>query len=55
MWPNPQDTVDLVTFTEKIIDVKLHFLWSETYRKFDEFLLNLYGKNTLFKDSSVTN
>ena len=25
MWLNPQETVDLVTFTEEILDVKLHF------------------------------
>ena len=24
-WPNPQNTVDLVTFTEQIITGKLHF------------------------------
>ena len=28
MWPNPQETVDLVTFTEEILDGKLNFLWS---------------------------
>ena len=25
MWPNPQDTADLVTFTEEILNGKLHF------------------------------
>ena len=25
MWPNPQETVDLVTFTEEILNEKLHF------------------------------
>ena len=25
MWPNPQETADLVTFTEKILNGKLHF------------------------------
>ena len=30
MWPNPQETADFVTFTEKILNGKLHFLWSET-------------------------
>ena len=29
MWPNPQETADLVTFTEKIINGKLHFRCSE--------------------------
>ena len=28
MWPNPQETEDLVTFTEKILIRKLHFLRS---------------------------
>ena len=29
MWPNPQETSDLVTFTEKILNGKLYFLCSE--------------------------
>ena len=28
MWPNPQETGDLVTFTEEILNRKLHFLCS---------------------------
>ena len=28
MRPNPQETADLVTFTEEIINGKLHFLCS---------------------------
>ena len=28
MWPNPQETADLVTFTEETVIAKLHFLWS---------------------------
>ena len=28
MWPNPQFSVDLVTFTEEILNEKLHFLCS---------------------------
>ena len=28
MWPNPQDTADLVTFTEEIYNGNLHFLCS---------------------------
>ena len=30
MWPNPQETVDLVTFTEEFVNGKLHFLCSAT-------------------------
>ena len=29
MWPNPQETSDLVTFTEEILNGKLHFLCSD--------------------------
>ena len=28
MWPNPQETADLVRFIEEIINGKLHFLYS---------------------------
>ena len=28
MWPNTQETTDLVTFTGEILDWKLHFLYS---------------------------
>ena len=31
MWPNPQDTVDLVIFAEEILNRKLHFLRSKNY------------------------
>ena len=27
MWPNPQFCADLVTFTEEILNGKLHFLY----------------------------
>ena len=30
MWTNPQETEDLVTFTEEILNGKFHFLGSET-------------------------
>ena len=29
MQPNPQETADLVTFTEEILNGKLHFMCSE--------------------------
>ena len=29
MWPNPQETADLGTFTEEILNEKLHFLCIE--------------------------
>ena len=31
MWPNPQETVDLVSFTEEILNGKLHFFSSAQY------------------------
>ena len=31
MWPNPQETADLVTFTNEVLNDKLHFLCSVTY------------------------
>ena len=34
MWPNPQFPADLVTFTEEILNGKLHFLCSEIYDVF---------------------
>ena len=36
MWPNPQETADLVTFTEEILDGKLHFLCSGSPVAVDE-------------------
>ena len=31
MWPNPQFTADLVTFTDDILNEKLHFLCSDAF------------------------
>ena len=31
MWPNPQETEDLFTFTEEILNGKLHFLSSDSH------------------------
>ena len=31
MWPNPQETADLVTFTEEILNGKRHFLCSVSF------------------------
>ena len=33
MWPNPQETADLVMFTEEILNGKLHFLCSVAFGK----------------------
>ena len=29
MWPNPQKNAELVTFTEEILNGKLHFVYSD--------------------------
>ena len=29
MWPNPQETADFVTFTEEMLNGKLHFMYSD--------------------------
>ena len=31
MWPNPLETAGLITFTEKILNGKLHFLCGECF------------------------
>ena len=31
MWPNPQETADLVTFTEDVPNEELHFLCSGVF------------------------
>ena len=31
MWPDLQETADLLTYTEKMLDGKLHFLYSVCY------------------------
>ena len=33
MWPNPQFSADLATFTEEMLNGKLHFLCSVIYIK----------------------
>ena len=41
MWPNPQETADLVTFTEEIPNGKLHFLCSVKFEKWSKKLIDL--------------
>ena len=44
MWPNPQETVDLATFTEEVLNGKLHFcaLLLITWITMSKFLLITY-------------
>ena len=43
MWPNPQETADLVTFTEEILNGKLHFLCSD-HSNTGSFFCNMLPK-----------
>ena len=43
MWPNPQETVGLVAFTEEIPDGKLHFLCSDILKYNVEIHIFLIG------------
>ena len=58
MWPNPQETADLVTFTEKILNGKLHFLCSGNNYLPDSVetssLSNLINRKTCQKNLSGT-
>ena len=40
MWQNPQYPADLVTFTEEILNGKLHFLCSNMNQKFCKMILS---------------
>ena len=44
MWPNPQETPDLVTFTEEILNETLHFLCSKTCFTMREFMKYLFDE-----------
>ena len=43
MWPNPQETADLVTFAEKILNGKLYFLYSDVRSMIISFCILLSG------------
>ena len=47
MWPNLHETADLVTFTEEILNEKLHFLWNACCYYYS-------NNNTLFSDNLIT-
>ena len=50
MRPNPQKTPDLVTFTEEILNAKLHFLYSATLEPSN--LIALKAKSALIRSIS---
>ena len=43
MWPNAQETADLVTLTEEILNGKHHFFWSVTF-KFEKEQIEFFIK-----------
>ena len=62
MWPNPEETADLVKFTKEILNGKLHFLCSDESEweelRMDEGALDLvgvqYDKALLWKASNFS-
>ena len=55
MWPNPQFPADLVTFTEEIMNGKLHLLCSvslSAFKDFDRFLEKVI-ENCLLQASNI--
>ena len=56
MWPNPQQTADLVTFTEEILYRKLHFLFrvvfSGSYFAVIGLNKEIYGVNLLIQSEN---
>ena len=54
MWPNPQFPVDLVTFTEEILNGKLHFLCSvfSSKRQIIEAMLKAWMFLIFLKENS---
>ena len=62
MWPNLQETADLVTFTEEILNGKLHFLCSvsqndhtgqikTTYIQLKEYSAKMYEDYALLRNN----
>ena len=49
MWPNPQETADLVTFTGEILNEKYHFLSSVMGH------ISTYWKNTVTLARTIDN
>ena len=43
MWPNPQETEDLITFTEQILNWKLFFVCSAGFQSFNVALCSNMG------------
>ena len=56
MWPNPQETADLVTFTEEVLNGNLHFLCSDIcvgrlyFSIFPDYFLLFFNRMTKQND-----
>ena len=46
MWPDLQETVDLVTFTEETLSGKLYFCALRYFENFEQFAQNLLKVQT---------
>ena len=53
MLPNPQETVDFVTFTEEILDGKLNFLRGENKLPLQESIFYRLSECSILKKTSV--
>ena len=53
MWPNPHFPEDLITFTEEILDRKLHFLCSVNFSSFCPFIASLFLLQLSFPSSTL--
>ena len=50
MWPNPQKTADVVTFTEEILNGNFHFLCSDSVAVYPlYFRYNIWLTKNIFK------
>ena len=52
MWPNPQETADLLISTEELLNGKLYFLCSETNS--DHAIKEIYGTKVNVNVINVT-
>ena len=56
MWPNPQETADLVTFTEEILNEKLYFLCSVTCKNgVSTILFNITARGAAVTEGNFPN
>ena len=49
MWSNPQFAADFVTFTEEILNVKLHFLCNDAEEQYRSKIISI-SSSSLFKE-----